>query len=183
MKFPQAEICMMPSGQPMHRAKPHASPEQRLKMLQLALGDTEVIRVDDYEVKKDAESYSIETLLHLRSNMPERSIIWVLGKDAYAGLANWQRVSELSNLCHLLVINRPGSNDAVNNDSQGFTQTEKLEWLQRAPAGYELQLELPMLEISSTRIRSLVAAGKSTRWLLPDVVTEYIELNKLYQQS
>jgi nicotinate-nucleotide adenylyltransferase len=37
-----------------------------------------------------------------------------------------------------------------------------------------------MLDISATSIRAHIAAGKSVRYLVPDMVVSYITANKLY---
>ena len=42
-------------------------------------------------------------------------------------------------------------------------------------------VEMPALEISSTAIRQRVAAGRSVRFLTPDVVAAYIESRGLYR--
>ena len=181
--LPQAEIRLMPSGQPPHRTPPQASAKHRLKMLQLAVVNSKNMTVDDFEVTKNSPSYSIETLFHLRQTIPKRAIIWVLGNDAYQELGRWQRVSELSNLCHLLVVNRAGNYAQENKSCHGFSQVESLEQLHTKPAGLVFQLELPLLEISSTRIRQLIKNGNGARWLLPDVVNNYITFNSLYKRG
>ncbi len=126
---------------------------------------------------------SIETLQHLRKTMPSRSIVWVLGQDAYKNIESWHQVSELAEYCHLLVVNRPGNDVSVNENSLGFTRVKSLDFIETKPAGFELQMQLPMLEISSTRIRQLVHHNESVRWLLPDAVISYIQQNKLYKKG
>ena len=53
--------------------------------------------------------------------------------------------------------------------------------LHRRPCGSILVEELRPLAISSTEIRELLAAGRSARYLLPQVVLEYIQAHNLYQ--
>jgi nicotinate-nucleotide adenylyltransferase len=52
--------------------------------------------------------------------------------------------------------------------------------VQQHPAGAVLVLELRPLDISSTEIRALCAAGRSPRYLLPEPVLDYIEKHQLY---
>jgi nicotinate-nucleotide adenylyltransferase len=40
---------------------------------------------------------------------------------------------------------------------------------------------MTQLAISATRLRELLAAGKSVRYLLPDSVLDYINLYQLYK--
>ena len=44
-----------------------------------------------------------------------------------------------------------------------------------------IYIENPMLPVSSTEIRTRIAAGKSFRYLVPPAVYEYIEKNGLYK--
>ena len=43
-----------------------------------------------------------------------------------------------------------------------------------------MTLDQPVLDIASSDIRTLLAAGRNPRFLLPDVVMEYIERHKLF---
>jgi nicotinate-nucleotide adenylyltransferase len=52
--------------------------------------------------------------------------------------------------------------------------------LQREPAGHILLQQLRPLDISSTEIRHMIAAGRSPRYLVPDVVWQHIQDRALY---
>ena len=43
-------------------------------------------------------------------------------------------------------------------------------------------LNAPLLEISATHIRELIAAGKSIKYLVPDAVAEEIERSRFYKK-
>ena len=51
----------------------------------------------------------------------------------------------------------------------------------RAPGGYIFMHPVTQLDISSTRIRALIRAGRSPRYLLPDGVWNHIRERGLYQ--
>ena len=44
-------------------------------------------------------------------------------------------------------------------------------------------IESPMLGFSSTEVADRLEAGKSVRYLVPDAVLEYIQMNGLYQNG
>jgi len=48
-------------------------------------------------------------------------------------------------------------------------------------AGRILILQVPMLDISASHIRRLVATGRSPRYLLPDPALELIQRHGLYE--
>ena len=51
-----------------------------------------------------------------------------------------------------------------------------------APAGGIVTFTMTQLAISATRLRELLATGKSVRYLLPDSVLDYINLYQLYKR-
>ena len=46
-----------------------------------------------------------------------------------------------------------------------------------------MTLDQPVLDIASSDIRALLAAGRDPRFLLPDVVMEYISRHKLFMRD
>jgi nicotinate-nucleotide adenylyltransferase len=53
--------------------------------------------------------------------------------------------------------------------------------LAAAPAGKVYRHAITQLDISASRIRALIAAGRSPRYLLPDAVLDHIKKHRLYQ--
>ena len=49
-----------------------------------------------------------------------------------------------------------------------------------APAGGIAVVAMTLLDISATAIRELIRSGRSPRYLLPDVVLDYIQSRRLY---
>ena len=63
----------------------------------------------------------------------------------------------------------------------GHRRTNQSDALAQAPAGRILLQAVTQLDISATRIRALVAAGQSPRYLLPEAVLMLIESHGLYR--
>ena len=180
------ELRLLPCRQPPHRDLPHATPEQRLTMLQLATLGEAGLCIDERELHRDGPSYMVDTLLSLRAELgDEYSLALLIGMDALHGLDRWQRWRELVDLCHLVVATRPGwsvPQQGVVVDLVRERQVEDAVQLCELPAGKLMFCPVTSLDIAASRIRALVADGKSARYLLPDAVLEYIQMTGLYQK-
>lgn len=184
-------VRFIPAGQPPHRGRPFASPQQRLEMTRLGIAGNPLFALDEREIFKTAPSYSVETLLDLRRELGEaQSLCLFMGADAFLGLATWHRWRELFGLAHIVVAQRPGvaglaraaaTLPAELRDELNRRLANEPAALQDAPAGAILVHPVTALDISATQIRSDLAAGRSPRYLLPDAVLDYIQTNGLYK--
>ncbi|MGB3269209.1 MAG: nicotinate-nucleotide adenylyltransferase [Rhodanobacter sp.] len=165
-----AEVLMMPAGVPPHRPPPIASGAQRLAMLQLALRGQSRLVADGRELAREGASYTVDTLASLRAEQGDRPLVLLLGADAFAGLPDWHEWRRLFELAHIGVLSRPGERaplpEALRRETAG-RQVDAAAALQRIPAGHVIELPVTPLEISATRIRQLLAAGREPRYLLP----------------
>lgn len=178
------DFRLLPAGLPPHRERPAVQPEQRLQMLQLALQQHPDLQVDDREIKRQGPSYMVDTLTSYRQENPQRPLILVLGQDAANHLHRWHCWRQLFELCHLVIMTRPESHSSYTSEvAQQIQQRKTPSAVQLHHSGGGLVLPLPVtkLAISSTGIRSQIAAGKSPRFLLPDTVLGYIHRHQLYR--
>ncbi len=180
-------VRWIPAGQPPHRGAPQVTGRQRLEMvLRLTAGNAR-FSVDASEVEAAAPSYTVHTLERLRDELGvDRPLVLLVGADAFAGLPTWHRWRDLFGLTHIAVAQRPGFPvDAGSLPPQLAAEfTARLSaaaGLQQAPAGGIVTFTMTQLAISATRLRELLAAGKSVRYLLPDSVLDYINLYQLYK--
>jgi len=179
------ELRFIPSANPPHRPPHHASGAARLQMLQTALAGIEWCVVDDRELRRQGPSWSVLTLSELRTEYSERSLCMILGMDAFLGLPGWHRWEEIIELTNLIVVHRPGwvppSQGALAEllAAHGALTHDELH---RHPAGRILIQEVTQLEISSSAIRDLLAAGREPRFLLPDSVLQFINTHACYAE-
>lgn len=169
-----AEVRLIPVNEPPHRAKPVASPAQRLALLRAALDGQRRLNADDRELRRDGPSFSIDTLIDLRREIgPDRPLVLLLGADAFVGLPEWHRWREIFDCAHIGVLNRPGHEIApaaslrIKIASRRCTGPEMLREL---PAGRVLTIPITPLDISASRIRELLATGQEPRFLMPAAV-------------
>lgn len=180
-----AQVRLLPCGQPAHRGPTHATAEQRLRMLALAIADEPRLTIDRREIDRAGPSYMVDTLASLRTELGEqRPLCLILGMDAFAGLDGWHQWRHLVELAHLVVVQRPGQAlalPAVVEELLTRCRCQTAQALQQQPAGRIWVQSASQLEISSTAIREMIASQGNPRYLLPDAVLALIRQYHLYQ--
>jgi nicotinate-nucleotide adenylyltransferase len=179
-----AELRLLPARRPPHRENPGASPEQRLTLLRLAVRDQPGFVIDERELCRDGPSYMVDTLISLRAEHPTTPLCLLVGRDAFAELPRWSRWSRLFELAHLVVLSRPGDWSGLVPELRAEVEARRLaadRALGDQLAGGIWFQDVTPLAISATRIRQLLADGRSPRYLLPDPVHEYILSRGLYR--
>jgi len=188
-----ARIRWIPAGQPAHRALENKPPQvtaaHRLAMVRLAIAGNARFELDPAEVEADRPSYTVTTLERLRqadAYGAEQPLVLLVGADAFAGLPDWHRWEELFELAHIAVAHRPGF--PIDADSlppllaDCYRQRHRASpaALGESPAGGIVTFAMTQLAVSATQIRTLLANGRSPRYLLPDAVIAYIQSTLLY---
>jgi nicotinate-nucleotide adenylyltransferase len=166
----EAEVRLMPASVPPHRPPPSASAAQRVAMLRAALQGQSRLTLDLRELERSGPSYTIDTLIELRAEQGNRPLVLLIGADAFAGLCSWHRWIELFDIAHIGVLNRPGMSVELQVElavQKAMRYVDDAAVLRSMPAGKIIDLAVTPLEISATRIRELLAAGRDPRYLLP----------------
>lgn len=177
------DLRLLPAGLPPHRAHPVASAVQRLDMLRLAIAHCPGLQVDDREVRRPGPSFMVDTLETFRSETGDSPLLLLVGQDAANELDTWHRWRDLFDLAHLVVMRRPDAHFSCRAELSAQIERRRVdgpERLRDAAGGYVLSLEITQLDISSTFIRELFAAGHSPRFLMPDEVIDYVRQQRLY---
>lgn len=189
LKLP--ELRLIPSKAPVHRSQPGATGAQRLAMLRLAAAGLPGISVDDRELTRDTPSYTALTLESLRSEFPQRPLIWLIGVDAFLHITEWYQWPRLFALAHFVVLNRPGFavssvfSPALAEVWQGRLTRSAATLTEATHGSIYLHTVTPQA-ISATAIRATIAAGASDDALLtflPAPVLAYIRAHQLYRPA
>ena len=159
------EIWMIVSPQnPLKETKSLLNENHRLYLLQMALEDQTKIKANNIEFGLPRPSYTIDTLIYLSQKYPQHQFSVIIGSDSYLNIKNWKNYETLINDYQIYVYQRPGFEvKEIINDKTSIVQA-------------------PLLDISSTYLRKLIAAGKSITYLLPKKVQEYIIENNYYKK-
>jgi nicotinate-nucleotide adenylyltransferase len=179
-------VRLLPAPNPRLREAPRANVSQRLELLAAAVDGEPNLQVDARELGRDGPTYTVETLESFRREFSDEVLVFIVGMDSFQHLDRWHRWRELLDLAHLVVAHRPGGSlpgpgpiaDLLEQHRCGDVAALKSE-----PAGRIMICEPPLLDISATRIRSLVAGGRSIRFLVPDKVIELINRTRCYTHA
>jgi len=180
------EVRFIPAARPPHREAPGAGAELRLAMVRAATEGQPGFVVDDRELRRAGPSYTVLTLAELRAELGVRPICLVVGMDAFAGLPGWHRWQELLELAHLVVAHRPGWNAPASGAVGELLQTcraDDVADLHGSSNGRILVRPVTQLEISSTRLRDIVASGRDPRYLVPEPVRAIISETACYTRQ
>lgn len=180
------EVRFVPCGDPPHRGITFADAQLRLRMVQSAIGGLPGFSSDDRELLRDGPSYTIDTLHSLREEFPQHSLGLILGMDAFLGLPKWHRWQEILSVAHIVVAHRPGwraPDMGPLGDLLTDCGTHRVRELHDTKSGRIHIHAVTQLEISSTEIRELVAAGRDPKFLMPDAVRNVIEESNTYMRD
>lgn len=177
-------VALMPCHIPPHREQPGTSSDDRLHLLELAIGNEPGLHIDPRELGRSGASYTAESLRQLRKELGDHEpIAMVVGTDSFASFHKWQDWQSIPDLAHIIIVNRPGVD--LDPDSEAGQllverQAKEAAELEASPAGLCFRMDLPLLAISATGIRDRIRSGRSPRYLLPDRVWEEIQARQLY---
>jgi nicotinate-nucleotide adenylyltransferase len=193
--FELDKILLIPAALPPHKTPGEVvDASDRLQMLNLAVEDTAGFIVSDVELKRSGPSYTIDTVNHFKRVLPDKSEIYlIMGLDAFLEIDSWKSYQALLMQIPIIVINRPSSDNCMSsvgwelmNDylKTGISGNYKFSELQSSYLADGKQpihvFEVTALDISSTRIRSLIKGGRSIGYLVPRKAAEFINSRGLY---
>ncbi len=172
-------LLIIPAAIPPHKELPEGtpSPEHRLTMadkLADALLLPEKVKVSTLELDRDGKSYTSDTLAQLKQKYPDAELWLLMGTDMFLTLHLWHEPERILKLAGVCAFGR------TEQDGEEVFSPQR-EHLQKTFPGAKITtITLPgLVDISSTRLRELLAKGEGADYLLPSVYG-YILMNGLY---
>ena len=165
------QVWLMPNSQPPHRSDPPLAPaEDRMRMVELAVGEQPGLQASRLEVERGNVSYTIDTLRELARRFPGQRFELLLGSDAALQIRAWHEAAALLAEASFVIFNRPETSLAPQTMHElGF-----------APARTRV-VHLDTPAIAAHQIRDRLARGSSIDDLVPGAVAEYIRAHGLYR--
>jgi len=166
------KVLFMPVGSPAHR-ETHAPADDRKEMTQLAIARNTRFEFDGTALEQPAPAYTADTLALLRERRPHDRFCFIAGIDSLAR-SRWRRLDEVAAALEKFYVAR---REGVDVAELAPTLADLAPELR---ARFEV-VDVSLMDLSSTDIRALVKAGRSIRYLVPDVVAGYIADRSLYR--
>ena len=168
------EIWFIPSADPPHKdSNAVLEYQHRSAMTELAIEDIPYFIRYDFEIKRDAPSYTSETLRLLHEAYPDYKFYFIMGADSLFQLETWYEPEKVMSRAVLLAAVRDHHSDEEMN--------QRIQYLKdKYHADIQL-INMPEIAISSDLIRSRVRNHQSIRFFVPESVRQYIIDHRLYE--
>jgi nicotinate-nucleotide adenylyltransferase len=158
------QVWMVVSPQnPFKKNKSLLHEFDRLTMVEKAIADNHKLKATDVEFSMPRPSFTIDTLLKLQERHPQHEFRLIIGEDNLGQFGNWKNYGQILEQFGLYVYPRP------NSAPSDFKQHPNVRII-----------EAPLLDISATFVRNALKNNQSVRYMVPDVVEEYIRWKKFY---
>ena len=143
----------------------------RLYLTELAIGNNPELEASDIEFYLPRPSYTINTLTYLEERYPTNRFALIMGADNLKTINKWKNYDLLLEKYEIYVYPRHGyPTDKI---------TAEKNILKNAVIHY---VDAPLMEISSSFIRTSIKEGKNIRYFLPPKVYEYIRDMHFYEK-
>ena len=164
-------VLLVPVHEPPHKAA-DADPgvDVRVELCRRAVGSDERLGVSLVDAEVPGPSYTVDTLSRLHDRCPGDQLTFIVGGDMAFSLPTWREPKAILELAELGVAEREGVRRADIMERLAGLGTDNVRFF-----------DMPRLDISSSQIRRMVAAGRPIRYLVPDTVADYIEQAGLYR--
>ena len=168
-------ILFIPTGVPyMKNNKEILSSDIRMRMLEMSITSNSFFATSDIEIKREGNTYTFETLEELHQLYPNADLFFLVGADCLFTIEHWYQPQQIFDNCTLLAANR--------NDVPQMELLEKKKFLENTFQAHVILLDVPQMDISSTKIRENIKSGRSIRYMVTDAVHDYILQNNFYQE-
>ncbi|MEY8230049.1 nicotinate (nicotinamide) nucleotide adenylyltransferase [Oscillospiraceae bacterium 50-16] len=174
------KLILVPDAMPPHKELPKntPAPEHRLAMTEKladALLMPERVQVSRLELDRGGRSYTSDTLAALQAEHPGAELWLLMGTDMFLTLHLWHDPEEILKLAGVCAFGRS------RKDGEEVFAPQREFLAKRFPGARLATLTLPgLVDISSTRLRTMLAQGEGAEYLLPSV-WGHILMNGLYQ--
>lgn len=149
---------------PLKKKESLANDYDRLHLVNLAIGDNAKLQSSNIEFSLPVPSYTVDTLAYLKEKYPRYEFNLIMGSDNILTITKWKNFEFLLENYHIYIYNRPGY------DSKAYSEKSNIHYV-----------DAPLLDISSTKIREMIKAGKSIQYMVTDTVYQYLLHSHLYK--
>lgn len=165
-------VLFVPTGNHHYRDKPQADAAHRCAMILGAIQSNAAFELDTTDLRENATGYTADLLPRLHAKYPGAGFTFVIGADSLAS-AEWVRLDEVIAALEKFAI-------APRAGAGGDALARVIAAIPPELRDRVSTLNLPEIPESATLIRTLIAQGRSIRYLVPEPVWQYIVAHRLY---
>jgi nicotinate-nucleotide adenylyltransferase len=166
------QVWFVVAGTPPHKPARRTGVHHRLEMARIAVAGHPSFKVSEIETVRPGPHYSVETLATIRDQHPNDDLFFLIGADSLTDLPTWREPARIAELATIVVVNRPGIEEATTASLPDF-----------GPTAHPLaRVSIPPVGIASSEVRRRLSERRSVRYLVPRGVEAYIEAHGLYRQ-
>lgn len=168
-------VWFIPAAVPPHKQQRILSPAgDRIEMLKLAIAGHHWLEVAAIEIDRGGVSFTVETLEEIGRQHPEAELFFLMGADSLKEMPTWRDPHRICELAVPIVVRRLGAPEPDFRVISSLVSEGRLQEIRQH------QVEMPIIDLSSTDIRCRVSQQRSIRFRTPRSVEKYIETHKLY---
>ncbi len=172
------QVWFVPAAAPPHKPAGRLSvAEHRIAMLELATAGAQTFYVSPLEIERGGVSYTVDTLEQIQQQQPGSELFFLMGGDSLRDFPTWRAPERMCELAIPLVVHRLGAPEPDLSVLARAVTPARLALIQQS------QVQMPVMDLSSTAIRQAVGAGRSIRYQTPRAVEKYIETHGLYRTA
>ena len=141
------------------------------------------------EIERGGVTYTIDTLRALRSQLPDRPLVLIMGSDQFARLDSWRDWQQIIELAHIAVATRAGARSHQARMCMDARQAPPSDahFSPSEPGGGIVEFAMTPVDASATEVRRLLREPPSTERaqrlsaMVPAAVLDYIDSHHLYR--
>lgn len=127
----------------------------RYELVKRSIAGYPKFHASDFEFSLPRPTYTIRTLRALEASFPDREFYFIMGADNWKSITRWVEYEAIISNYPIFIYPRKGFDIEI-------------------PAGYPhiKKVDAPLIEISSTFIRTAFESGKDVRFFLPEAIRD-----------
>ena len=174
----------MPNGTPPHKEK-KINELNKIKLVNLALSHINNLIIDEREISKRSPSYAYLTLKEIQKENPNDTLVWIMGMDSFLEIETWYEYENFLEEVNLLILERQGHEIDEISFIQNLLKAKRILNFQdfKDSKGKIFILPIDPIEITSTKIRELIANNEDASALLDGDVYQFIKDQNLYKDE
>lgn len=179
------KIVFVPTNtQPYKAGTNCACPLDRYNMLCLAVQDEKKFLVSKVDIIRGGITYTVDTLKDIKKIYPKDELFFIVGMDCANEIKRWKNYDELIGMAKFVAVTRPSIKPLFNSSSckrQANIEKDMLNCKRIDNVSNEIIiLNIPNMDISSTKCRNAVKSGNYISDMVPFNVEKYIIEHNLY---